>query len=248
MALGGNTAVNGSGAWSIVSGGTGTFSSSTSGSSTFTATAYGSYVLRWTISNGTCTASTADVAVNYYAPLTVGISGGTSPICYNTAPGTFTATGSGGNGTYTYQWYNSSGIISGATSSTYAPGNITSTTGYYCAVTSGPCGTVNTSTTTIIVDANLTAGISGGTSPICYNTAPGVFTATGSGGTGSYTYQWYSTTTGIITGATISTYAPGNITTTTGYYCAVTSGSCGTVNTSTTNITVYGNLTAGISG
>ncbi len=248
LALGGNTAVNGSGAWSILSGGTGTFSSSNTGSSTFTANNYGSYVLRWTISNGTCTASTADVTVNYYAPLTVGISGGTSPICYNTAPGTFTATGSGGTGAYTYQWYNSSGSISGATSSTYAPGNITSTTGYYCAITSGPCGTVNTSTTTIIVDANLTAVISGGTSPICYNTSPGTFTATGDGGTGSYTYQWYSTTTGIITGATSSTYAPGNITTTTGYYCAVTSGSCGTVNTSTTNITVYGNLTAGISG
>ena len=245
--LGANTPTIGSGAWSVFSGGTGTFSAPTSGSSTFTANGYGTYVLAWTISNETCTASTAYVTVNYYPSLTAGISGGSSPICYNTAPGTFTATGSGGNGTYTYQWYTTTGIINGATSSAYAPGNITGTTGYYCAVTSGICGSVNTATTTITVNGNLTAGISGGSSPICYNTAPGTFTATGSGGNGTFTYQWYSTS-GIITGATSSTYTPGNLTTTTGYYCAVTSSSCGTVNTSTTTITVYGNLTANISG
>ncbi|NVO20837.1 MAG: gliding motility-associated C-terminal domain-containing protein, partial [Bacteroidetes bacterium] len=68
-ALGGNTPVVGTGSWSIVSGGTGTFSASTSGSSTFTANAYGTYVLRWSISNGTCPPSTADITVNFYAPI-----------------------------------------------------------------------------------------------------------------------------------------------------------------------------------
>ncbi|MGB4848140.1 MAG: hypothetical protein WBP41_09500, partial [Saprospiraceae bacterium] len=36
------------------------------GSSTFTSNAYGIYVLRWTISNGVCTPTTADITVNYY--------------------------------------------------------------------------------------------------------------------------------------------------------------------------------------
>jgi len=63
--LGGNTPVTGTGAWSIVSGGTGSFSAINSGSSTFTANAYGTYVLRWTISNSPCTASTADVTVTF---------------------------------------------------------------------------------------------------------------------------------------------------------------------------------------
>ena len=189
------------------------------------------------ITSGTCSVNSPITTITVNSDLTAGITGGISPICYNTSPGTFTATGAGGNGTFTYQWYSTSGIINGATSSTYIPGNLTSTTGYYCAVTSGSCGTVNTTTTTITVYGNLTAGISGGSSPICYNTSPGTLTATGLGGTGIYTYQWYSTS-GIIGGATSSTYSPGNLITTTGYYCAITSGSCGTINTSTTNITV----------
>ncbi|HNY03704.1 MAG TPA: cohesin domain-containing protein, partial [Bacteroidales bacterium] len=92
-----------------------------------------------------------DGSVTVYNPLSAGISGGTTPVCYNTSPGTFTASGSGGTGSYTYQWYTTTGIISGATDATYAPGNITETTGYYCEVTSTPCGSANSSTTTITV-------------------------------------------------------------------------------------------------
>ena len=230
--------------WYTTSGSIGGATSSTYNPGNITATT-GYYCA---ITSGSCgTVNTSTTTITVDDNLTAGISGGTSPICYDTSPGTFTATGGGGTGSYTYQWYTTSGSIGGATSSTYNPGNITATTGYYCAITSGSCGTVNTSTTTITVDGNLTAAISGGTSPICYNTSPGTFTATGGGGTGSYTYQWY-TTSGIIGGATSSTYNPGNITATTGYYCAITSGSCGTVNTSTTTITVHGNKTANISG
>ena len=109
--------------------------------------------------------------VTVYAPLTANISGGTSPICINTSPGTFTATGGGGTGSYTYQWYNTiTGLISGATNSTYDPGNITTTTGYYCAVTSGSCGTANTSTTTITVTPNNTAGAPSSSPTLCINT------------------------------------------------------------------------------
>ena len=124
-------------------------------------------------------------------PCTINISGGTSPICYNTDPGTMTATASGGNNPYSYQWYSTTGKIDGATNSTYDPGNITVTTGYYCTVFSGSCDIVTSNTIVITVDANLTAGINGGNSPICYNTDPGTMTATGGGGTGSYTYLWY---------------------------------------------------------
>ena len=103
-----------------------------------------------------------------------------------------------------------SNMISGATNSIYAPSSLTSSTTYYCAVTSGSCGTVTSNNITIAVYGNLTAGISGGSSPICYNTNPGTFTATGSGGTGAYTYQWYTSPSNIISGATSSTYNPGN--------------------------------------
>ena len=72
------------------------------------------------------------------------------------------ATGTGGTGIYTYQWYSTGGMISGATASTYSPGQLTSTTGYYCEITSGFCGMQTTPTTTITVYGNMVATISGG--------------------------------------------------------------------------------------
>ena len=76
--------------------------------------------------------------------------------------------------------------------------------------------------------------------PICFSASPAILTATGDGGTGSYTYQWYNSTSGIITGATSSTYSPANInvTSSNGYYCAITSGSYGTANTDITTVNV----------
>ena len=178
------------------------------------------------VTSGSCgTVTSNNATITVYGNFTAVISGGSSPICYNNNPGTFTATGSGGTGTYTYQWYYTSGIISGATSSTYNPGNITASTGYYCLVTSGSCGTVTTSTTTITVYSNLTAGVIGNAQTICYNTAPSQlsFTTTPTGGTGLYSYKWYNTS-GLISGATNTTYTPPALTANTNYSCAVTSG------------------------
>src|SRR5208337_4466846 len=112
--LGGDTPTNGTGAWSIVSGGTGTFSAPASGNSTFTANAYGTYVLQWTISNGTCTPSTADITVNYYQTPTTATVGATQNLC-----DMLTSTGLGGNtptnGTGAWS------IVSGGTGSFTAP-------------------------------------------------------------------------------------------------------------------------------
>ena len=108
-----------------------------------------------------------------------------------------TATGGGGTGSYTYLWYKN-GVTTGITTQLYDPGNLTATSAFYCAITSGSCGTVNSNIITITVDDNLTASISGGTSPICYNTDPGTMTVTGGGGTGSYSCLWYKN--GITTG------------------------------------------------
>jgi large repetitive protein len=198
------------------------------------------------ITSGSCgTVNTNMKTITVLADLTANISGGTSNICFNTAPGSLTATGSGGSGSYTYLWYKD-GISTGITTQTYAPGNISSTSTFYCAVTSGSCGTVSTSTKTITVLSDLTANISGGTSPICYNSAPGTLAATGSGGTGSYSYLWYKD--GISTGVTTQAYMPGNLSSTSTFYCAISSGSCGTVSTSIITITVLADLTANISG
>src|SRR5262249_53730185 len=139
--LGGNTPAVGTGAWSKFSGpGTVSFSNGSSGSSTATASAYGTYVLRWTISNGACTPSTADVTVTFYqTPTTASVGsstlavwglisgslGGNTPTAGRGAwskfsgPGTVTfSNGSSGSstatvtayGTYVFQWTISNGV------------------------------------------------------------------------------------------------------------------------------------------
>ena len=198
------------------------------------------------ITSGSCgTVNSNTITITVDGNLTASISGGTSPICYNTDPGSMTATGSGGTGSYTYLWFKN-GNPTGITTQTYDPGALIASSAFYCSITSGSCGTVNSNTITITVDGNLTASISGGTSPICYNTDPGSMSATGGGGTGSYTYLWYEN--GNPTGITTQTYDPGVLSLTSSFYCAITSGSCGTVNSNTITITVDGNLTASISG
>jgi len=90
--LGGNTPLVGIGEWSIVNGGSGTFSNAATGNSNFTGDAIGTYVLRWTISNGPCTPSTADITVNYYqAPSTASV-GASQNLC-----GTLISGALGGN-------------------------------------------------------------------------------------------------------------------------------------------------------
>lgn len=72
--------------------------------------------------------------------------GSAQTICYNSTPSSLTnsTSASGGSGSYSYQWQSPSNNstwsnISGATSSTYAPGALTSSTYYRRAVKSGSC-------------------------------------------------------------------------------------------------------------
>jgi hypothetical protein len=78
--------------------------------------------------------------------------------------------------------------------------------------------------------------LSGGLSPICNNTSPGILTATVAGNSTSDTYLWYKDN--LPTGETSKNYNPGNLTATTTFYCEIISGSCGTVRTPDKTITV----------
>ena len=131
---------------------------------------------------------------------------------------------------------------------------MTTSTYYRRQVTSGTCGTVNSASILITVYGNLTSGTIGTAQSICYNTAPAALTETAvpTGGPGGYTYQWQSSpdnaTWTSIVGATAMGYAPPVLTTNTYYRRQVTSGTCGTVNSASILITVYGNLTSGTIG
>jgi gliding motility-associated-like protein len=66
--LGGNTPAVGNGTWSVVSGAGGTLTNSSSPTSNFTGVAGQAYVLRWTITNASCTPSSDDVSISFTAP------------------------------------------------------------------------------------------------------------------------------------------------------------------------------------
>ncbi|HKJ81050.1 MAG TPA: SpvB/TcaC N-terminal domain-containing protein, partial [Ignavibacteriaceae bacterium] len=201
--------------------------------SNVTANNAGYYYVTVTSSAG-CSAQTRTyVVVN--SPITATISGGTTPICYNTSAGTLTVEPSGGTGSYSYLWYKN-GSVTGVTSQSYSIGTLTSTSTFYCRVSSGSCTPFSTTPKTIEVHGDLTATLTGGTTPICYNTSPGTLTATGHGGTGSYTYSWYKN--GNPVNVYSRSYSPGPLTSNSQFYCAVTSGSCGTANTTIKTITV----------
>ena len=207
---------------------------------------------------GTETAYSNAATIFVHAHLSVGnVSLGSTTITYNTSPGALTATASGGICvSYAYQWFQSTDAInwtsiSGATTSSYNPGNLTSIKYYKLQVVCG-AETVNTPVVTITVAPQLQIGaLGGGTSPIPYNTSPGYLIVTGTTGgncAGSYIYQWKQSTDNVnfsdISGATASNFYPGNLTVTTYYKVSATCGSESRI-TNTSSITVTPQLIAG---
>jgi len=81
--LAGNTPVVGTGLWTLVSG-TGTITTPTSPTSGLTGLGVGTNVFQWTISNGTCTASTDQVTITIDANPTVATAGADQNLCGTT--------------------------------------------------------------------------------------------------------------------------------------------------------------------
>ncbi|HEY5370684.1 MAG TPA: DUF6443 domain-containing protein, partial [Hanamia sp.] len=198
-----------------------------------------SYFKRKALCSGSSAFTTNTATVTVFAPLVAGsISPSSQTINFNTTPSALTLSGvSGGNGAYSYLWQSSTDntnwtAISGATSATYTPGSLISNTYFNVAVTSNGI-TANSSSALITVNSEVLPGvitpaslnITSGTSPGSLDCTP----ASGGGCSGSYSYQWQSSTDGInysnISGATSLNYTPGTLTSNTWYRRKVT---CGT--------------------
>ena len=174
-------------------------------------------------------------------------------ICYNATPQSLTSftLPSGQHGFLNYKWQKSTtnsttgfDDITNSNSGNYSPGSLTVTT-WYKRIARVNCmsdwvGAAESNVIQITVYPTLTSAISPELTPLCYNEAAASYTASGTGGTGSYTYLWYKNN--VSTGITTDTYSPGDTNANATFYCAVTSGSCGTVNTPV--ITIIEDITA----
>jgi hypothetical protein len=167
--LGGNTPSVGTGTWSVVSGGTGFFSNVNLPNATFAHTGgTGPVVLRWTISNSSCTPSFADVTVTISQPPTTATLGGPQTIC-----GFGTTTGLGGNTPTagTGQW----SVVGGGTgtfSNVSAPNTTFTHSGgagpivLAWTISNSPCAS-SSATVSVTIAPTPTIAITGGPQTIC---------------------------------------------------------------------------------
>ncbi len=168
---------------------------------------------------------------------------------------TGTATVTGGDGTYIYQWQSSpDGIawtdIAGATNANYSPGALADTTHFRRNVSSGQCESSSNVVVKYVFEGLGNYDISA-SQTICEGTAPVLLDGGAPTGAGPFTFTWQSSTDGTnwtnIPGATSEDYQPPVLSTTTHYRRTVTNGPC-TATSSVVIITVdpiaNGNFTA----
>jgi len=213
-----------------------------------------------TLSGNGCGLVTSNIAeiVVFSAPTITAQPIVTQTLCQGATPTNLEVTASGGNGSFTYQWYSntnnnatSGNSIAGATNATYSPPTSSVVTlYYYCIVSQATPGcSVTSATAAVIVNASPTILSQPQSSTVCSGGTPTVLSLTFSTGAGTPTYQWYSninndTTSGTpISGETNSTYTPPANTVGTMYYYAILTfpnitGSCATIATNTALITV----------
>ncbi|MGV9003268.1 PKD domain-containing protein [Flavobacterium sp.] len=206
---------------------------------------------------GAVTTTTAEVLV-FNDPIISMQPLATQTVCQNGVAANLQITASGGNGTFSYQWYSNTvnntttgTLITSATAATYSPPTGTvGTKYYYCIVSQTTSGCSVTSTTaTVIINVAPTITTQPASSTICTGGIPTTLSLAYTNGVGTPTYQWFSNTSNsnvggtAITGQTSATYTPsGSASGVFNYYGEVTfpsiSGSCATIATSTAVVTV----------
>jgi hypothetical protein len=144
----------------------------------------------------------------------------------------------GGSGTISYQWQSSTtgtsgwAAISGATSATYTPPSTTAGTTYYRVVVSATgngCTAVTSSSATVVIRPALVISTQPTNVDECIG-GTNQMSVTVTGGSGTLSYQWQSSTTGTggwtdVSGATAASFTPPSTTAGTTYYRVNVSGS-----------------------
>ena len=237
--LAGNNPAPNSGLWTIISGAGGTLINSINYATPFTGVPGETYILRWTISNFTCTSSD-EVVVSF--PVVA-----TRPSAFVTAPSPV-CQGSGGYiysvidvPGYTYNWsYSGTGhTFIGSGHSITMNFNLSATSGTLSVTATNSCGTSPARTTDITVTPLPVATFSYSGTPYLCNASNPLPTFSGGGIAGTFSSTpgliFISTATGQVnlTASTPGTYTVTNT--------IPPSGGCGIV-TATSTITISSNL------
>ena len=199
------------------------------------------YERAYVTDNNGCVDSSTIVIISEPTLLTVSLTVDSNVTCNGEATGGLTATTSGGTGTITYAWSNSSTM---ASLNGVVAGN-------YEVIVEDANGCRDTADNTITEPAKLMPGSITGNDVVCAGVAPNKITelSAASGGTGSITYQWQMSSDNSnwsdISGATASEYQPVGTAGNTWYRrLATDANSCGPVASDTVQITINGQPTA----
>ncbi|MBX9889629.1 MAG: hypothetical protein K2Y30_17065, partial [Flavobacteriaceae bacterium] len=227
--LGGNTPTVGTGRWSFKSGpGTATFSNVNSGSSTVTVDLPGTYVFTWTISNGSCDPSMADITVRFDIP-PVSPTASNKTECAQSPIQTLTVTATVPAGV-TVVWYDA---VTGGNTVANPILNTVGTRTYYAEAVNTASTCVSPSRTAVVltINATPTALVSGGNKTECEASPIQTLTATTTAPAGS-TVRWYNAATGgnIVANPTLNTV--GSFT----YYAEAVNDASGCISSSRTAV------------
>ena len=197
---------------------------------------------RAVVQSGSCSSANSQAVTVTVDPVSVGgtIAGG-STICSGTTSGLLTLSGYTGT---IVKWQSSVSPFStwsdiSNTGATYTSGVLTETTEFRAVVQSGSCSSANSQAVTVTVDPVSVGGTIAGGSTICSGTTSGLLTL--SGYTGSIV-KWQSSVSPFTTWSDIAntgaTYTSGALTETTEFRAVIQSGSCSSVNSAVTTVTV----------
>jgi len=142
-----------------------------------------------------------------------------------------------GTGPITYQWYNSSGSITGANNPSYliSQTNATDASNYYVEVTNS-CGTTNSNNALLTVNQPVAITSQPNNINICDNSSATMSLTVS--GTNPITYQWFAMS-DTITGATNNTYTINNTDTSDeGDYFVIASNLCNSIQSYTVSINI----------
>ncbi len=238
--MNGNTAVNGTGNWTQISGpNTATITTPSSEGTTMTGLIAGTYVFEWTISNSPCAATTSQVQVDIFDLPTTSNAGPDTSICAAAASTTMNANAAT---TGTGNWSQVSGPSTAAITNPASP--VTTVTGMVAAgtyvfqweISNGVCAVSADSMQVIVADPPTTSS-AGADQTLCNSAAATMGANTAGTGTGAWTQISGPNTATITSPAFESTSVTGLIAGTYLFEWTITSGAC-TPSSDTIQITI----------